>query len=619
MAGHARKFIRIDLSTGRVKTEAVGEQVATDFIGGRGFGISHLYQELPPNTDPLGEHNRLLLVTGVLAGTNAQSVSRWMVCTKSPLTGGFARSVAGADFGAWLKFAGYDFILIEGKAEQPVYLYLTSDSCQLIDAGELWGKTTKETQEWLHQQHGRNTRLACIGPAGERLVKYAAIVTGRRSASRCGVGTVMGSKKLKAIAINAESSVHLNDPAAFKQLVTEQINLNRASRGYRQHREMGTTDTQDVTNRLGIYPVRNFRYGQQANYESLTGQEYRKLRTGDFGCYSCSVRCGKAHLVPAGPYSGAYSEGPEYESIWAFTGPIDSTSIEATIAADQLCDDLGIDTISTGNCIGFAYELYEKGILTKEDTDGLELTYGNHSAGLALIKKIALREGVGDILAEGSLRAAATIGNGAEAYAMQVKGMEIPAYEPRGAKSMGFNYATANIGASHCYGYARQEVFGAPVPRRVDRFAEEENVDVVIYNQDFRAMSEVGIVCAFATSWEWFSRLFGKMLVAATGIDQFADSDYLWQVGEKIVNLERAFNVREGFGRQQDTLPQRMLSEPLHTAEAPGEGQVIRSLDKFLDRYYQARGWTPEGIPSPQKLSELGLSHVLEDIAYSNG
>jgi len=233
---------------------------------------------------------------------------------------------------------------------------------------------------------------------------------------------------------------------------------------------------------------------------------------------------------------------------------------------------------------------------------------------IALIKKIASREGFGDVLAEGTVRAAATIGKGAEAYAMHVKGLEIPGYEPRGAKSMGFNYATASIGASHCYGYARQEVFGDNVPREVNRFAEEENTDIVVYNQNFRAMTEVGIVCTFSSSWKWFPLLFGKMLAAATGINQFADSDYLWKVGERIINLERAFNVREGFSRKEDTLPQRMLTEPLHTGEAPGEGQMIRDQDRFLDKYYLARGWTPEGIPTRQKLEELGLGHVLKDI-----
>jgi len=374
MAGNTGKILRVNLSTGKIGVEHIPKQVIMDYVGGRGFGIEYLYQEVAPNTDPLSEHNKLLLVNGVLAGTNAQTVSRWMAITKSPLTGCFARSVAGADFGAWLKFAGYDFIIIEGKAERPVYIYLTSDSCQILDASELWGKDTKETQERLHQLYGRNTRVACIGAAGERLVKYAAIVTGRRTAGRCGTGTVMGSKKLKAIAISARRNIQLYDPVAFSQLVKEQIASMRDDKSYHHHKDMGTTDTQNITNKLGIYPVRNFRYGQQQGYEKITGEEYRKLRTGEFGCYSCPARCGKAHLVPAGPYTGAYSEGPEYETIWVFNGPIDSTDIAATVAADQLCDDLGLDTISTGNCIGFAYELYERGIITKKDTDGLELT-----------------------------------------------------------------------------------------------------------------------------------------------------------------------------------------------------------------------------------------------------
>lgn len=602
------RFLRINLSTGKTVTESVPEKVAMDFIGGRGYGIKYLYDELAPDVDPLGEDNKLILLNGVLAGSSAQAVSRWMVCTKSPLTGAFARSVCGADFGAWLKFAGYDFIIIEGKAESPVYIHLTNDSCQIHDASELWGKDTKETQEWLKQHHGSNSRTACIGPAGERLVKYAGIFSDRRTAGRCGTGTVMGSKNLKAITITAQRNVQLHDPTAFKQLAKEQAEVIRESRAFQFHKEWGTTCTQDVTNEIGIYPVKNFRYGQQIGCEKFTGKEYRKLRTGEIGCYACPARCGKAHTVTDGPYAGAISEGPEYESIWAFTGSIDSTNIEATILADQLCDDLGLDTISTGNCIGFAYELYEKGILSKEDCDGLDLTYGNHASMIALIKKIASREGIGDILAEGTMRAATAIGKGAEAYAIHVKGLELPAYDPRGTKAMGFNYATASIGASHCYGYARQDVFGAIEPRMTDRFAEEENADIVVYNQNGTAWKETGVICTFAGGWDWVPSLYGKLLAAARGIAQFADNDYLQLVGERIYTLERLFNIREGFGREQDTLPQRMLTEPLHTREAPGEGQVVRNQDKFLDRYYQLRGWTKEGVPSPEKLEELGLT-----------
>lgn len=619
MAGYTAKFLRINLSTGETGTETVPDKVIMDFIGGRGFGINYLYQELTPGIDPLGEHNKLIILTGPLAGTSAQSVARWMVYTKSPLTGCLARSVAGADFGAWLKFVGYDFIIIEGKARRPVYIHLTRDGCQINDAGDLWGKDTKETTEKLLQTHGSHTRVVSIGPAGERLVKYASIMIGGRAAARCGVGTVMGSKNLKAIAITARRNLQLHDPVAFKQLVKEQVDAYRKSSVYQSHKARGTTYGADSTNILGVFPVKNFRYGRIIGYEKISGREYENIRTGEFGCYSCSANCGKAHLVTAGPYAGTRGDGgPEYETIWAFTGPIDSTEIGATIAADQLCDDLGLDTISTGNCIGFAYELYERGIITRQDTDGLELTYGNHSVMITLVKKIAMREGFGNILAEGVMRAAEIIGKGAEAYAIHVKGLEPPGYEPRTLKSMGFNFATSNIGASHNYGYSAQEVFGKAVPRKTDRFAEEENADIVIYNQDSKAMPEVGIVCTFSMGWGWYPEIFGKMLAAATGIDQFASTDYLWKVGERIINLERAFNVREGFSRKQDTLPQRMLTEPVDTRGAPGDGQMIRNLDKFLDRYYQLRGWTPEGIPSRQKLEELGLDFVIKDIPTPN-
>ncbi len=608
------RFLRINLSNQEIATEIVPDQVALDFVGGRGFGINYLYQELAPGVDPLGEHNKLLILTGVLAGTSAQSVSRWMVCTKSPLTGAFARSVCGGEFGAWLKFAGYEFIIIEGKAEKPVYIHLTRDSCQIHDADELWGKNTPETLEILSQRHGRNTKVACIGPASERLVKYGSIMTNGGAAGRCGTGTVMGSKNLKAIAITAQRSIQLHDPEAFKKIVKEQITVYRDSPVAKHHKDMGTTDTQDNTNLLSIFPVRNFRSGRLIDHEKISGGEYRKLRTGKTGCYGCFIQSRMKHTVTEGPYAGVHNDGPEYETIWAFSGSIDSANVEATIAAAQLCDEFGMDTISTGGCIGFAYELYERGILTKKDTGGLELTYGNHSAMIELIKQIASREGLGNILAEGTKRAAEIIGKGAQAYAMHVKGLELPAYDPRGAKAQGFNYATASIGASHCYGYSDQEIWKVANPREVDRFAEEENADIVIFNQDNTAIAEVGVVCAFTLNWGWFPQLFIKMLAAATGVDQFADPDYMLKVGKRIYALERAFNVREGFNRSHDTLPQRILNESLEFIGVEGVGQRVRYLDKVLDRYYQLRGWTPEGIPSPQTLNELGLSHVISDI-----
>ncbi len=613
MALNTGRLLRINLSSGKATTETIPEKIAEDFIGGRGYGVKYLYDELAPGTDPLGEDNKLLMLNGPLAGTIAQAVSRWMVCTRSPLTGAFARSVCGADFGAWMKFAGYELFIVEGKADRPVYVNVTPDGCQVLDAGEIWGKDTKETQAWLTGQHGKNTRAACIGQAGENLVRYAAIVSDRRTAGRCGTGAVMGSKNLKAIAVTANRNVQVAHPEAYDKVAREQVEALRNNPGFQNHKEWGTTATQDITNAIGIYPVQNFRYGQQTDYQKIVGAEYRKLRTGDMGCYSCAARCGKVHTVNSGTYAGAHSEGPEYESIWAFTGPIESNSIEASIAADQLCDDYGMDTISAGGSIGFAYELYEKGILKKSDVDGLELVYGSHEPMIALVKKIAMREGIGDLLAEGTMRAAVKIGKGAENYAIHVKGMELPAYEPRGAKSQGYNYVTASVGASHCYGYAAQDIFGAPEPRPTDRFSED-TADVVIYNQDGTAYKETGIACGFSGGWGW-GHLFGKLLAASRGIDKFEDDDYLWKVGARMFTLEKAFNIREGFGRAQDTLPKRMLTEPLHTREAPGEGQMVSYQKEFLDKYYELRGWDNNGVPTSERLKELGLDYIIKDIS----
>ena len=614
MIPYGPRLLRVNLTERTACVETISPETCELFVGGRGFGAALLYQEQRPHVDPLGEDNKLIFVSGPLAGTQAQSASRWMVCTKSPLTGGYARAVAGADFGAWLRFAGYEVVLVEGRAEAPTYLHVTEKGCEFKDAADLWGKDTVSTQDILRQRLGDKTRVACIGPGGERLVRYAAIVSGRRTASRCGVGTVMGSKNLKAIAVTATRDVRVFDADAFKKLAMEQGRLFRASEGFASHKEWGTTATQDVTDTLGIFPTRNFRYGQLRNASKIYSTEYRKLRTGDFGCYNCSARCGKAHTVTSGPYAGAQNEGPEYESLCVFSALIDSTSIEATIKADQLCDDLGIDTISAGNSVAFAYELYERGIIDRNDTDGLELVYGDHQTMIKLLQKIGTREGFGDVLAEGVLRAARAIGRGAETCAMHAKGLEFPAYDPRGAKSLGFNYATSNIGASHCYGYSPQEIFGVPIPRPVNRFRETENTDIVVYNQDGTAICEVGIICSFSKGWGWFPDNFGKLLAAATGVEYFADFGYLRKVGERIINVERAFNVREGFGRKEDKLPQRMLTEPLHTYGAPGEGEMVREMEQFLDRYYELRGWTKDGAPTRQKLVGLGLGEMTNDM-----
>jgi aldehyde:ferredoxin oxidoreductase len=616
MDGYAGKFLRVNLSSGSIETEPLPQKHVMAFLGGRGFGIRYLYDEVPAGADPLGEENKIVFQTGILTGTAVVAGSRWLASALSPLTGIYGKSCAGGDFGAWLKFAGYDFVIVEGKAEKPVYLHVTADGCEIRDASGLWGKNTGETQALLREYHGATTRAACIGPGGENLVRYAAIVTGTRTASRCGIGTVMGSKRLKAIAVSARRTVNIADPDALRGLIKDQVATINADATYQSHKKYGTTEGSMSRNALGIYPTKNFRYGRMEGHERLSQVEFGKLRTGEFGCYACSARCGKVHAIPAGrPYEGVVSEGPEYESYWSFSGPIGSTSIEATVAADQLCDELGIDTISAGGSIGFAYELYEKGIITKSDTDGLELVYGNHAAMVTLIEKICRREGFGNILAEGTVRAAQIIGNGAAAYAMQVKGLELPGYEPRGVKATGFGYATSSIGGTHGNGSLAFQEWGMPVPRAVDRFSEDGKADIVIFNQNGSALGEAGIICSFSRSWgDWYRRIYPAMLRAATGIEEFGDMRFLGATSERIVTLERAFNVRRGVRRKHDRLPDRFLTEPLHTGASPGEGQMVTNLEGFLDEYYRLRGWSEDGVPTREKLEGIGLQDVAKDI-----
>ncbi|MDP2728140.1 MAG: aldehyde ferredoxin oxidoreductase family protein, partial [Dehalococcoidia bacterium] len=585
MGTYMPKLLRVDLSSGSAQDDTVPEDVARQFVGARGFGIKYLFDELAPGIDPLGPENKLLLLAGPLAGTSAQSLSRWMVVTKSPLTGTCSRSVGGADFGAWLRFAGFDLIIIEGRAEKPVYLYIEEGRAQVLDAGALWGLDTWRCQEKLKETHGPATRIACIGPAGEKLVRYAGVFSDRRAAARGGSGAVMGSKSLKAVAIKASRQVSLAEPKAFKRLVQEQIQNYKNGPMFAEFSAAGTTSTVEAANGMGIYPTRNFRLGQMKDFQRVSAEEYAKVTEKHVGCYSCMVNCVKVRKVPSGPYAGIATEGPEYETIWAFTGPIDSAALDVTVAADCLCDDLGLDTISTGNVVGFAYELFERGIITAHDTDGLELVYGNPEPVMDLIPKIARREGFGDVLAEGVARAAASIGRGAEAYAMHVKGLEMPGYDPRGAKAHGLSYATASRGADHNYGYSMQELFNIPIPRPVNRLADEGKGDIAKFNQDFAATIELANLCMFPPGLGWTTLgHLGKLLAAATGVKEFADVGYLWAAGERVYNLERLFNVREGFTRDHDTLPRRMLTEPLEAG--PIKGETVRKLDTLLDEYY---------------------------------
>jgi len=612
--GYAGKVLRINLSTGKSTIEELNEAAARLFIGGRGLGARYLFDEVPAGADPLGEENKLYFVTSPLAGTSAQSSSRWMVVTKSPLTGMFIRSTGGAHFGHQLKVAGIDLLIIEGKAEKPTTIVIKDSQVILKDASHLWGKAidTETLQETLRRDLGdEKMQIACIGSAGEKGTLYAAIMNGRRSASRGGVGTVMGSKNLKAIAVRGTGKIEVADRAKLQNITRELVSSVTKTDLFKNFSHLGTSGLTALMHEMGMHPVKNFQEGQMADFTALESDKLEELLIKNEGCFGCFIKCGCILKVKKGLYKGNPVVGPEYETMWAFGANLYSTDLGFIIAVNKLCDDYGLDTITTGSSIAFAMELFEKGILTRDDLDGCDLTWGNHQGAFELLMRIVHREGIGDILALGTRKAAEKIGKNAGYYAMQVKGLEIPAYEPRGAKAHGLNLATSTIGASHMTGYCGQELFG--IPEQVDRFTTEGKGPLTKYNQDNTAAYDSLLICGFPACFQWMiPHHYAEFLSAATGLEEFSETDYMLTCGERIYNLERAFNLREGGELKDDYLPQRFIKEPI--PNGPCKGQVFE-MEVLLDDYYRARDWDrTTGVPTERKMGELGLESEFKAI-----
>jgi aldehyde:ferredoxin oxidoreductase len=606
------KLIRLNLTTGKSQVEEIPRAWLKDFIGGRGLGVKYLYEELKPGVEPLSADNKVIMMMGPLGATTAMSVSRMALVTKSPLTGAVAKSVMGGYFGAFLKFAGYDGIIVEGESPKPVYLHIDKEGIHLLDAADLWGLDTQQTHEKLREKHGKATQVACIGPAGENLVRYAVLISNLRVGGRTGVGTVLGAKKIKAFAVNSSGPLSLHDPDAFKKLTKEIIEGLRTSPGRIKMSDYGTSYLTLGFEKVGIFPVKNFQQGHLEGIEKIGDEALAKIKTKNDGCYGCMAKCGQVREVTDGPYAGAISEGPDYETVWSLGGNLANTDAGVLIAADAVCDKLGMDTVSAGNTIGFAYELYQRGIITKEDTDGLELKWGDPAPMMALLEKIGSRQGFGKLLGEGTKRAAAQIGKGAEDYAIQIKGLELPAYEPRAVKGYGLILATSNIGASHMYGRPRDELAG-----KKDKLTEVDKGKDAASAQSSQATQDSVIQCSFTPVTGFNAEQRSQLLVAATGFKEFGDPAYVEKVGERTLCLERCFNVREGFDRKDDVLPKRMRTEPLKDA-GPATGQTFQNLDGLLDEYYDALGYSRKGIPTKEKLEELGLGGVAKDIAKFN-
>lgn len=616
--GYTGKILRVNLTDQTSNEEALPLETARDFIGGAGFGIKYLFDELGTDVDPLGPENKLIFASGPFSGTTVPCASRMAVTAKSPLTNTVGVALTGGHFPVELKFAGYDALIIEGKSEKPVYLWIKDGEIRFRNASTLWGTKTIDCQQIIKNElKEQNIRIACIGPAGENLSKLACIINEMRAAGRKGLGAVMGSKNLKAIAIRGTGTVNI---ASSDKLKAASGRMKTAMKDspilYPEFSKTGTPSNVDNTCDLGIFPARNWTAtGEFTPVDQLGVEAIEDRYAGKEFCYGCPVGCSQLRRAKTGEYRGIMSEGPEFETLYAFGGATGVDNLDSIIAADRLSDELGLDTISAGVTIGFAMELFEKGILNIEDTGGLELNFGNHEAMVKLLRLMAFREGIGDLLADGVRDAAQKIGKGSDQYAMHVKGLELPGYDVRGAKGHGLNYATAFPGADHNRGYAFQEIFGIPIPRSVDRFATEGKGELTKWNQDVRiATSDCPTMCAFLLDMAVPSIALqntADLMDAVTGLSYSPDE--VVKVGERINNLARMFNVREGFTREDDTLPERVLTEPLKTGESKGHLITKDDLKEMLDEYYTVRGWDlATGIPSREKLKDLGIEYTAD-------
>lgn len=617
--GWTGTILEVDLTQKSFRKVGLSEQLAYSYLGQAGINARILYDRLSSDTDPLSPEAPLIFGVGPLGGTLAPCSGRFSVTFKSPLTGIFGDSNCGGHWASELKMAGYDHIVITGKANHPVYLWIDNDKVQIRDALSIWGKSTWETDELIREDvMERTAQVACIGPAGENLVRFAAIICNRaRAAARCGPGAVMGSKNLKAIAVRGDRGLYVADKTSLNEAVEEAVSAILSDPLYESAKTYGTLAITPLAQALGFLPTRNFQESAFEGADKLTGEVFiKRFATGHKGCYNCPVGCSRLYRVTEGPYA-TQGEGPEYETVAALGPKCGNDNFESILQANTLCNQLGMDTISTGNVLAWAMECYEKGVLDKTHLRGLDLRFGNPSAMIDLIKRIAAREGIGNILAEGAYRAAQKLGG--SDWVVHNKGLDYPAVDTRGTKGMALSFAVSPRGGDHLKGLSLYEV--APdlyaqdikretgievTPRYWLRY--ETKAGLMRWHENWHGVVDSLGLCKLEgiAIKPLLPKHFQRMLVAATGWD--VSVEYLEQIGERIWNLERLFNVREGMGRSNDFPPRRLLEEPIANGPARGECLDRRSYEQMLDEYYRLRGWDSEtGIPTKEKQRELGL------------
>ena len=617
--GYAGKFLRIDLSNKQSIVEQTPSHLIENFLGGRGIGAYYLSKEVDPQVDAFDPANKIIIAPGPLTGTGIPAGTKTTVVTKSPLTGGITYAAASGSFGSWIRFAGYDFLIIEGKSEKPAWVMIRDNAIEFQSAEGLWGLTTLDTRSELAEIAGKKASTLCIGPAGENRVRFACIIMDKREAGRGGTGAVMGAKNLKAIVCEPEKrKIEVFDKEKLKAIIKRTAKIVNDDASTHQYRHIGTPRSCVSAQKMGMLPTRNWQETQFEGYKNITGEKLAQdFMTGTSSCYQCPVKCEHTYEVKKGPYAGAVAEGLEFETVFAFGPACANKSGESVIMAGKLVDDLGMDSISAGATISFAMECYQKGILTDKDTGGLDLTWGNHEAIIRLVHQIAHREGIGDLLAEGSARAAEKIGKGSDRFSITVKNQELSGWDPRASWGMALSYATANRGGCHTtaavFSLERSSLsglYGKLLPRQditYEPFTFENKAELVKFVQDNRAVVSALGACYFARALDLGH--YAEMLSAITS-KHYTEADLLL-IGERIYNLEKTFNLQAGQNKDCDMLPERFFDEPIESG--PTEGIVLpkRQFVECLEEYYTLRGWDLDGVPNTEKLAFLGLNNPI--------
>jgi aldehyde:ferredoxin oxidoreductase len=589
------KLLRVNLTNNSIKVEELSRRLTDQFLGGRGLASKVLYDEVDAQVEPLSPDNKIIFMTGPLTGTGVIGGASYVVVTKSPLSGSIACSTAEGYFGPELKCAGFDGIVIEGKATEPVYLSIEDEQVELLSASHLWGKSTTRTEELIRSEKenlwiAKETSVASIGPAGERLAKIASIINDRHR---------VASKNLKAIAVRGTQTITVADGTLFVDAVARAWEKFKSTPVIPQTlNNIGTSFLVDVINESGVLPVNNFQTGVMKKVEQISGEHMAEtILKANKGCFACPIACVQMTAVEDPALQGG-GEGPEYRTIALIGAACGIGDITAIAKISYLCDDMGIDTLSFGSAVACAMELTAKKIISKKQT-GMALTFGNAEAVIELIEKVANREGFGDLLGEGGYHLASHYGH--PEFFIGVKKQGSPAFDPRGIQGLGLEYATSNSGVSHALGYlVTYKILG--IRGEIDPLTTEGKAPLVKQFQDGSAVFDSAGLCRLLLLGVWIDDII-PLLETATG-NSYREEDLL-SLGERIWNLERLFNIEAGFSATDDTLPQRMLEEPM--PEGPARGQVCK-LQEMLPEYYTIRGWSDQGVPTEEKKVSLGLA-----------